>query len=152
MIAMRIFRKSYFGSIVALAVLSALGSASSRAASVPSSLDANRAVLQQAQPEPVEWLEVNRRKLRHAYWLLEQADRDYRGHRVKAMEAIRKAGGVIGLDLHGDGYGGLRQPWSDVRLREARTLLEDIVDISVGREHEHIRTAIRELNRALEVR
>jgi hypothetical protein len=152
MIAMRIYRISNYASMAALAALLPLGMASSRGASAPASLDANGAVLQQAQPEPVEWLEAKRHKLRHAYWLLEQADRDYRGHRVKAMEEIKRAGAIIGMDLHGDGYGGLRQPWSDERLREARSLLEDVVDKSGGREHEHIRIAIRELNKALEVR
>ena len=151
---MKICRISHYASTAALAALLPLAIASGRAASAPSNLDAGAATLQPAHPQPVAWWnEEKRHKLRHAYWLLEQADKDYNGHRVKAMEAIRKAAKLMGeFDLHGDGYGGERQRWSDARLREARGLLEDIVDKSAGREHEHIRTAVRELNKALETR
>lgn len=136
----------------AVSALLPLGAASSRAASSPIILDANNAVMQQGQFQQVEWIEAKRHKLRHAFWLLEQADRDYGGHRAKAMEEIKKAGEIIGLDLHGEGYGGEHQKWSDERLREAKHLLEDVVEKSGGREHEHIRIAIRELNKALDVR
>jgi hypothetical protein len=138
--------------MAALAALLPLGLASSRAASAPSSLAADGAVLQQAQPSLIAWEEFKRHKLRHAYWLLEQADRDYKGHRGKAMEEIKKAGEIIGLDLHGEGYGGEHQAWSDERLREARQLLVDIVDKSHEHEHEHIWKAIKQIDKALEVR
>jgi|SRR5580658_788867 hypothetical protein len=149
---MKIYCLSRYVSIAALAALLPLGVASSRAASTPTSLDADGAALQQAHPQPVIWEEAKRHKLRHAYWLLEQADRDYAGHRARAMEEIKKAGDIIGLDLHGEGYGGEHQKWSDDRLREAKHLLEDIVEKSGGHEHEHIRIAIHELNKALETR
>jgi hypothetical protein len=125
---------------------------SSRAASAPSTLDANSAVLQDAQPQRIAWEEAKKHKLRHAYWLLEQGDRDYHGHRLVAMKEIKKAGEIIGLDLHGEGYSGEHQKWSDDRLREARHLLQDVVEKSGGREHEHIRLAIKELDKALEVK
>jgi hypothetical protein len=138
--------------LAALAALLPLGIATSHAVSAPASLQAGDAALQQAQARPVAWEEAKRHKLRHAYWLLEQADKDYRGHRAKAMKEIRKAGELIGMDLHGDGYGGEKQKWSDERLREAKGLLEDIVDRTGEREHVHIRAAIHELDRALETR
>jgi hypothetical protein len=98
------------------------------------------------------WDDSKREKLRHAYWILEGADRDYHGHKVAAMEQIKKAGEIIGMDLHhGKGYGGKHQPWSDARLREARGLLQDVVSDSGGKEHEHIHKAIHELDHALEV-
>jgi hypothetical protein len=147
----RVNLRNYVSAAAGAALLS-LGIASGRAASAPSTLDVNIAGLQTAQFRTVEWEEAKKHKLRHAYWLLEQSDRDYKGHRVKAMEEIKKAGGIIGLDLHGEGYGGEHQVWSDERLREAKHLLEDVVEKSGGREHEHVRLAIRELNRALEIR
>jgi hypothetical protein len=142
---------SQYVSVAALAALLPIGVASSRAASSPSTLDADGATVQQSHLQPVSWEEAKRHKLRHAYWLLEQGDRDYNGHRGKAMEEIKKAGEIIGLDLHGNGYGGEHQKWSDERLREAKHLLEDIVDKSHEHEHEHIWKAIKEIDRALEV-
>jgi hypothetical protein len=149
---MKICWLSQYASIAALAALLPLGIASSHAASTPSTLDADGTVLQQAHPQPVAWEEARRHKLRHAYWLLEQGDRDYKGHRAKAMLEIKKAGEIIGMDLHGEGYGGEHQKWSDERLREARQLLVDIVDKGHLHEHEHIWKAIKEIDKALEVR
>jgi hypothetical protein len=97
-----------------------------------------------------KWDDSNKRKLRKAYWILEQSDRDYHGHKAKAVEEIKKAGDIIGMDLHGEGYGGEKQRWSDDRLREARSLLKEIAQDSGGHEHEHLREAIHELDRALE--
>lgn len=149
---MKIRLISYYASTAALAALLPLAVVTSRAASTPSNLDADRAVLQQAQLQRVDWDDVKRHKLRHAYWLLEQADRDYGGHKGKAMEEIRRAGKIMGIDLHGEGYGGEHQPWSDERLREARQLLVDIVDTRHVHEHEHIWKAIKEIDRALELK
>jgi hypothetical protein len=98
------------------------------------------------------WEEAKRHKLRHAYWLLEQSDRDYHGHKDKAIKEIKKAAEILGMDLHGEGYGGEKQKWSDERLREAKHALQDIVEATGGHEHEHIRTAIKEIDKALEVR
>jgi hypothetical protein len=142
----------HYASTAALAALLPFTLMSSRAASAPSSLDASISGLQQAQFQPVAWEEAKRHKLRHAYWLLDQADRDYKGHRGKAMEEIKKAAKIMGLDLHGEGYSGEHQAWSDERLREARQLLVDIVDKSHEGEHEHIWKAIQEIDKALEVR
>ncbi len=143
---------SNYLTLALLAALLPLGLATSRAVPAPASLQANDAALQQAQPQPVAWEEAKKHKLRHAYWLLEQADKDYHGHRLVAMKEIRKAGELIGMDLHGDGYSGEKQKWSDARLREAKVLLEDIVDLTGKREHAHLRVAIRELDKALETR
>jgi hypothetical protein len=118
--------------------------------STPNS-DLNVAPFQSAPLQRVAWEESKRKKLRRAYWILEQADHEYAGHRGKAMEEIRKAGKIIGMDLKGDGYGGAKPHWSDELLREARHNLEDIVDDTGGPEHKHIRTAIKEIDHALEV-
>jgi hypothetical protein len=150
--AMKIRRISNYASIAAVAAFLPLAIATSRAASNPSQQNADGSVLQQSQLQRVDWDDAKRHKLRHAYWLLEQADRDYGGHKGKAMEEIKKAGKLMGMDLHGEGYGGEHQRWSDERLREARQSLVDIVDTHHEREHEHIWLAIKELDRALEVR
>jgi hypothetical protein len=148
---MKIYCLSHCASMAALAALLPLGIAASRAAA-PSSLNADGAVLQQAHPQPVAWEEAKRHKLRHAYWLLEQSDRDYHGHRAKAIAEIKKAGDMMGLDLHGEGYGGEHQKWSDARLREAKQLLVDVLDKSHAREPEHIWKAVKEIDKSLETR
>ena len=94
--------------------------------------DLSIAPYQSPSLDRVGWDEAKRKKLRHAYWILEQADHDYAGHRVKAMEEIRKAGRIMGMDLKGDGYGGEHPHWSDALLREARRNLHDIVEESGG--------------------
>jgi hypothetical protein len=138
--------------LAALAALLPCALMANTAPSAPSTLDAGNAVLQQEQPQRVSWEEAKKHKLRHAYWLLSQADRDYDGHRLVAMKEIKKAADMIGMDLKGEGYSGEHQKWSDARLREARQLLKDVVDETGHREHEHIRIAIKEIDKALEVR
>ncbi|MGO8697097.1 MAG: hypothetical protein ACLQVY_05200 [Limisphaerales bacterium] len=127
-----------------------LSLAANQASSPTAPSDLSIAPYQSPSLDRVGWDEAKRKKLRHAYWILEQADHDYAGHRVKAMEEIRKAGRIMGMDLKGDGYGGERPHWSDALLREARRNLHDIVEESGGGEHKHIRLAIKEIDHALE--
>jgi hypothetical protein len=136
--------------MAALAALLPFATMSSRAASSPSSLDANNAVLQQAQPQRVGWEESKRHKLRTAYWLLEHADRDYEGHRKVALTEVKKAGDIIGMDLHGEGYGGESKWASDKRMHEAKRLLIEVREESGGgEEHRHLRLALKEIDMAL---
>jgi hypothetical protein len=128
-----------------------LNLAAIQASSPTAPLDLNVSPYQSPALDRVGWDEAKRKKLRHAYWILEQADHDYAGHRVKAMDEIRRAGKIMDLDLKGDGYGGARPHWSEALLREARRNLQDIVEESGGEEHKHIRLAIKEIDRALEV-
>lgn len=65
------------------------------------------------------------------------------------MEEVKKAGHDIGLDLHGENFPAESQRVSDERLREAKHLLEDIVDPGHTHEHAHIWRAIQEIDRAL---
>jgi hypothetical protein len=136
---------------VGLAVLP-FGLAATPAPSSTASPESSVAALQSSGLQRVGWEEAKKHKLRHAFWILDQADRDYHGHRFAAQEEIRKAGKIIGMDLKGEGYSGEKKPWSDDLLREARRDLKDIVEDTGGKEHEHIRTAIKEIDRALEVR
>ncbi|HEX3717432.1 MAG TPA: hypothetical protein VH595_05640 [Verrucomicrobiae bacterium] len=141
-----------FVSVAAFAAILPYGISTARAVSAsPIPLDGDSAVQAPQLRVEFHWDEGRKEKLRHAFWILEGADRDYHGHKAAAMEEIRKAGEIIGMDLHhGHGYGGERQPWSDARLREARGLLEDVASDSGGKEHEHIHKAIHELDHALE--
>jgi hypothetical protein len=139
-----------FTSVAALAAILPLGISSAHAVSATTVPVAGDTVVQPSQFQRVNWGEAKKRKLRRAYWLLEIADRDYEGHRVKAMEEVKKAGDIIGMDLHGDGYGGEKKPLSDERLHEAKTLLVEVAEETGGKEFEHLHTAIRELNHALE--
>lgn len=100
----------------------------------------------------IEWGDDRRKRLRKAFWILQQSDRDYHGHRAAAVDEVRKAAHIIGMDLHGEGYGGEHFHWSDEHLREARDILSDLEHDSGGREREHLHTAVHELDRALETR
>src|SRR5580658_1928846 len=148
---MKTYRISQYASMAALAALLPLATATNRAASNPSALSVDGAQLQQAQPRPVDyvWDEGKRHKLRRAYWLLEFTKDDYGGHKGKAIEEMKKAGHDMGIDLHSESFPAEGQRVSDERLREAKHLLEDIVDPGHHREHEHLWHAIQELDRAL---
>jgi hypothetical protein len=147
---MKIKYLSNYVSMAALAALFPFTSMSSHAAPAPSSLDANNSALQQAQPQRVGWEESKKHKLRTAYWLLEHADRDYDGHRLVAVKEVKKAGEVIGMDLHGEGYGGESKWASDKRMREAKRLLIEVrEETGGGEEHKHLRNALKEIDLAL---
>lgn len=143
---------SNFVSLAASLAVLPFGLAATPAASSAANPDAAVAPQQSSPLQRVGWEEKKKHKLRHAYWILEQTDRDYHGHREVALKEIRKAGKIIGMDLKGEGYGGEKQHWSDERLREAKSDLKDIVEETGGKEHEHIRAAIKEIDRALDVR
>ncbi|HUD48678.1 MAG TPA: hypothetical protein VMR33_17735 [Candidatus Baltobacteraceae bacterium] len=148
---MRLSSVANFASVAALAALLPLAIPSAHAVSAATAPVVGDADVQPSQFQRVAWGEEKREKLRHAYWLLEHADADYHGHRVKAMEHIKKAADVIGMDLHGHDYATTDQFKSDERMRRARALLHEVADESGGREHEHLRDAIHELDHALEV-
>jgi hypothetical protein len=147
--AMKTYRISRYVSTAALAALLPLAIASSRAASAPSVLNTDDAVLQQAQLRRVDWDDAKRHKLRRAFWLLENTKDDYGGHKEKAKEEMKKAGLNMGIDLHGESFPAEGQRASDEHLREAKHLLEDIVDPGHHKEHEHIWKAIQEIDRSL---
>jgi len=140
-----------FATVAVMAAILPLGISNARAVSAPATPVASDAVVQQ-ELQRVEWKEEKREKLRHAYWLLEHADGDYAGHRVLAMEHIKKAGEVIGMELHGKDYAHTDQVKSDERLRRARTLLHEVAEDSGPKEVEHIRKAVVEIDRSLDVK
>jgi hypothetical protein len=144
---------SQFAWIAALAAILPVGISNARAASAPVVPLSGDSVVQPAQFQRVEWTEERRIQLRRAFWLLENANSDYAGHRIKAMEHVKKAGEVLGMDLHGEGYKGEhKQGASDERLREAKELIKAVLRETDSRTKEYgrLEDAVREINRALE--
>ena len=94
--------------------------------------------------------------LRHAYHILATGDHDYKGHRVKAMRQIESAAGLLGLDLKGDLKDKQPQALSDAKLREARGLLQSVLNSaefkSEGNVAKHVNEAIAQINLALSIR
>ncbi len=114
-----------FVSTAALAAILQIGTSAAHAAAVPAVPLGNDAVIQEAQPVGYDWTEEKKTQLRRAYWLLEHANADYDGHRIKAMGHIKKLGENYGIELHGKGYEGEhKQATSDERLREAKEELQ----------------------------
>jgi hypothetical protein len=141
-----------FATVAALAAILPLGISNAHAVSAPAAPVAADAVVQTSQLQRVEWKEEKREKLRHAYWLMEHADGDYSGHRVAAMEHMKKLGEMLGIELHGKDYAHTDQFKSDERLRRARALLHEIAEDSGPKEVEHIHKAVGEIDRALDVK
>jgi hypothetical protein len=94
-----------------------------------------------------------KKQLRRIYWELENANENYGGHKLRAMEEIRHAAEIMGMDLHGEGYPHGEKPmeWSNGKLHEARDQLADLAEHSGGREQEHLREAVHEIDRALDL-
>ena len=90
--------------------------------------------------------------LRQAYTALEQADHDYKGHRVAAMKLIAEAGKQVGVTLGGGGKGHEKQGVSDEQLRTAHALLEQARSGLTGKALRHVNHAIKELNIALSIK
>ena len=92
-----------------------------------------------------------------SYRLLEQADHDYQGHRVKAMEHLRKAGLILGVTLKGNGKGQEQQGDSDSQLKQAQSMLQRMSTSKVnGKRHQramtHVNNALSELQTALSIK
>ena len=112
------------------------------------------------------WNDDQRRELRHIFYQLEHANRNYEGHRANAVNEIRRASDEMGMDLHGTGYsmqwqgspnyGGYdRQTettaWSDNSLRRCQDRLRDLANSTQDPVRHHLYNAIHELDRALDV-
>jgi hypothetical protein len=94
--------------------------------------------------------------LEQAYVILARADKDYDGHRAKAMKQIKEASKLMGVKFHGEGKGHERQSVSDAQLREAQAMLEktsgELQANKQERPLKHVNAAIREVSEALRVR
>lgn len=92
-----------------------------------------------------------------AYRLLEQADHDYQGHRIKAMKHLHQAGRVLGVMLKGDGKVKEQQATSDSQLKQAQTLLQQMNGSGAsGKLHaramQHVQSALGEIQTALSIK
>src|SRR5579862_1380599 len=92
-----------------------------------------------------------------AYRLLEQADHDYQGHRIKAMKHLHQAGRVLGVMLKGDGKNKEQQGTSDSQLKQAQTLLQQMNGSGAsGKLHaramQHVQSALGEIQTALSIK
>jgi hypothetical protein len=90
--------------------------------------------------------------LRQAYRTLEQADHDYKGHRVAAMKHIEAAGKALGVNVRGDGRGHEKQGVSDAQLAAAQGLLEQARAGLTGKPLRQVNKAINELSTALKIK
>lgn len=94
--------------------------------------------------------------LTRAYRILATGDHDYQGHRVKAMHQIEAAAKLLGVNLGGDAKDRQKQALSDDKLRDARGLLEIVLNSAEvkaqPRISKHISEAIDQINVALSVR
>jgi hypothetical protein len=94
--------------------------------------------------------------LTRAYRILATGDHDYKGHRVKAMHQIEAAAKLLGVDLRGDDKARQKQVLSDDKLRDARGLLEIVLNSAEvkaqPRISKHISEAISEIDAALSIR
>jgi len=100
--------------------------------------------------------------LTQAYSTLATADHDYKGHRVKAMHAIRKAARLMGSKIAGAGTstglgkGQEQQTLSDSQLRSVQGMLQKVRSSVSGRNQQrvvqHINEAIQHLSIALSIK
>jgi hypothetical protein len=141
-----------FASVAALASMMPFGISRAHAVSSPTVAVASDDAVQPSQFQRVESNEEKKVRIQRAFYLLEHADSDYAGHRAKAMEHMKKAADILGIDLHGKAFPETDQLKSDERVRRARDLLQVMADNSSGKEAEHLRQAIHELALALAVK
>ena len=94
--------------------------------------------------------------LRRAYHILATGDHDYKGRRAKAMKEVATAGDLLGMDLHGGEKDHERQVLSDEKMREAKHLLERVLDAAEVKNEKrisrHIESAIAHIDKALEIK
>lgn len=94
--------------------------------------------------------------LQNAYVLLSQANHDYDGHRVKAMQSIHKAALLLKVNLQSKGNVREDQGTSDAKLQEAQKLLEQARTLAVGKGQrkfvKHLDAAIGHLSSALAIK
>jgi hypothetical protein len=117
----------------------------------------NKGVTGQNEFQPVAMSKFSEAKaLIRSYRILATGDHDYKGHRVKAMHQIEAAAKLLGVNLGGDAKARQKQVLSDDKLRDARGLLEIVLNSAEvkaqPRISRHITEAINQINVALSIR
>jgi hypothetical protein len=87
-----------------------------------------------------------------AYSTLEQANKDYKGHRIAAMKQIEAAANLLGVKVKGDGKGREKQSASDTELSTAQGLLQQALPELSGKALKHVDKAMQELSIALSMK
>jgi hypothetical protein len=87
-----------------------------------------------------------------AYTTLEQANHDYKGHRIAAMKQIEVAAKLLGVNVRGDGKGHEKQGISDAQLRTAQGLLQQAQPMLSGKPLKHVNKALQQLSIALSIK
>lgn len=91
--------------------------------------------------------------LQDAYVLLSQANHDYDGHRVKAMQSIHKAGLLLKVNIQSNGDVHEDQGASDTQLQKAQKVLQQARSFAAGKRQrklvKHLDAAISHLSAAL---
>ena len=90
--------------------------------------------------------------LSQAYVALSAADRDYHGHRVRAMRLIEHAAKELGFTLAGGGHVREAQVTSDDQLRTAQGILQQAATGLPPKALEHVQKAIEQLSLALSIK
>jgi hypothetical protein len=99
-----------------------------------------------AAPSPAAGLLVQ------AYTTLEQADHDYKGHRIAAMKQIEAAARLMRVHVRGDGRAHEKQGVSDAQLRTAQGLLQQAQSGLRGKPLKHLNKALQQLSIALSIK
>lgn len=87
-----------------------------------------------------------------AYTTLEQADHDYKGHRIAAMKQIEAAARLMRVHVRGDGRAHEKQGVSDAQLRTAQGLLQQAQSGLRGKPLKHLNKALQQLSIALSIK
>jgi hypothetical protein len=94
--------------------------------------------------------------LQNAYVLLSQANHDYDGHRVKAMQSIHKAAVLLRVNLQAKGDVHEDQGTSDSKLEQAHKMLKQARTFAAAKKQrklvKHLDTAIDHLSTALNIK
>lgn len=136
------------------ALIAVLAGAGAARAATPAAEPLAGTSVGQDQFEMVDFSDsAEARKLHQAYRILASSDHDYQGHRVKAMQEIETAAGLLGVDLSGDRHYHSPQPWSDDQMREAQKMLRHVRNSAEVKDQDritrHLDEAINQIDAAL---
>ena len=90
--------------------------------------------------------------LTQAYIILSQSNRDYKGHRVKAMKHLEAAAKELGFTLQGEGQGRKQQMISNQQLQVAQRDLQQALPGLPPKAKTHVEKALHEISVALSIK
>lgn len=128
-----------------------------RANNIPTAQTMGAANIGQPGLQVVEFRDrAEAKMLRDAYIILATGDHDYNGHRVGAMQQVRSAAELLGLDVAGDAKGWKPQVLSDDRLREAKGLILQVLGAAEVKDQKpvvkRLNEAVHQINVALGIK